>query len=277
MTLQLRTQNGSAQIAPNTDFGVQGIVQNRGQTMLTNIQMIVEYDTSIELIQSSPGMMDLRQSRQLTWTIPSLEPGKQLAVEMIFRLNATSPQSAIRLTARSGEGINAQETLNLNAVPGSGGSPPVLPSTPPDRPVLPTPGSGAGSMPSAANNGWSLLIQPIDSQVNARERAKYSVSFRNNQPQADQNVVLEFQLPQGVQVIGVVAVDGTPISSQRSDDGSSLRLEPIRSLRAGENVGMILELKHDVPGSQILEVTLKSDADPQGVRQQSRINVRPNL
>ena len=155
---------------------------------------------------------------------------------------------------------------------------PILPTTPPEANVLPPAGNNAGGVPSAAiNNAWSLLIQPIESQINAGQRARYSVSFQNNKQQADQNVTLAFQIPQGVQVISSVAVDGTPIPNGRSQDGITLQLEPIKSLRAGERVNLILELQHDVTGAQILEALLTSASDPQGVRQQAQIRVLPNL
>ncbi len=278
LTVLLRVQNGSMQLAPNAEVGVSGIIQNRGQTLLTNIQMLVEYESSLAVTNASPGINNLAQSRQLTWSIPSLEPGKQLQVEMIFRSIAASPPPVVRMTARSDGGINAQETLNFNQGPGPSGEPPILPTTPPGSNVLPPLGNSADGIPSAVtNNAWSLLIQPIDSQINAGQRARYSVSFQNNKSNPDQNVILAFQIPQGVQVISSVGGDGNPIPNARSQDGSILQLEPIKTLRAGERVNLILELQHDVTGAQILEASLTSAADQQGVRQQARISVLPNL
>jgi len=278
LTVLLRPQNGSTQLAPNAEVGVSGIIQNRGQTLLTNLQMLVEYESSLAVTNASQGINSLAQNRQLTRTIPSLEPGKEFQFEMIFRSIAASPPPVVRMTVRSGEGVNAQETLSFNQGPGLTGESSILPTAPPGSNVLPPPGSSAGGIPPAAiNNPWSLLIQPIDSQINAGQRARYSVSFQNNKQQADQNVILAFQIPQGVQVISAVFIDGTPIPNARSQDGSILQLEPIRSLRADERVNLILELQHDVTGAQVLDATLTSASDPQGVRQQARISVLPNL
>ncbi len=278
LTVLLRPRSGSTQLAANTEVGVSGIIQNRGQTLLTNIQMLIEYESSLAVTNASPGINHLAQSRQLTWSIPSLEPGNQLQVEMIFRSIATSPPPVVRITARSDGGINAQEMLTFNQGSGPAGEPPILPTTPSGTNVLPPLGNNAGGNASAAlNNAWSLLIQPIDSQINAGQRARYSVSFQNNKQQADQNVALAFQIPQGVQVISSVGADGNPIPNARSQDGSILQLEPLKSLRAGERVNMILELQHDVTGAQILEASLTSASDPQGVRQQARISVLPNI
>ncbi len=285
MSIELRTPNGTTQLAPNAETSVQAVVQNRGQTMLTNIQVIADYESSLGFVQASQGIQHLAAARQLTWTIPALEPGKQYATELFFRALAPSPSPAIRVTARSGEGINAQQVLPFSISGNSGGqapilpsTPPVMPSTPPNREVMPTPGTGAAPPASTApSNTWSLLIQPVESQVAAGNRARYSVSFQNPRSQADQDVVVQFQVPAGVQVISCVAVDGAPIRNQRSDDGRNLQLEPLRTLRPNEAVGLILELQHDVPGLQVLEVILTSAAEPQSIRQQARINVLPNL
>lgn len=278
MSVLLRTQNGTTQIAPNAEVNVQGLLQNRGQTTLTNIQMLVEYQPSLALTQASQGINHRTQDRQLTWSVPVLEPGKQLAVEMVFRSIAGSPPPSIRITARSAEGMNAQESLNFNQSAGAGNEPPVLPFNPTDNSVLPTPGAGAGLNPSAVgNNPWSLSIIPIDSQVTVGQSARYNISFQNNRPQADQNVRLEFLLPQGAEVLGLSLSDGAPVATQRSDDGRRLLVAPFQSLRSGEVIQLVLGLKHGVPGADVLEIFLQSASDQQGARQQSRISVRPNL
>ena len=278
MVLKLQTQNGSPVLAPNAETLVTGIVQNLGQTNLTNIQMVVDYESSLGLTNASPGINHRAAERQITWPIQLLEPGNQLAMEMQFRLIAGSPPPVVRITARSAEGVNAQETLNFSIASNSGGQPPVLPSTSPDSSVLPPVGNGAGLNPTSVDsNAWLLAIAPIESNVRVGEQARYSISFQNRRSQPDQGVALEVLLPQGVQVLGLTRGDGTPVNTARSDDGRVLRVEPIQFLRNGEAVQYVLALQHDNPGSHTLEVQLRSAADPQGVRQQSRITVRPNL
>lgn len=278
MVVQLKPRTGSTALTPNGETGIiEGIIQNRGQIPLTNIQMLVEYGPSFELLQASPGMVNNRQTRQLTWSNSVLPPGEQLVVEMLFRAISGSPPSAISLAARSDGGMNAKDELNFNATAGAGNQPPILPGAQPNSNILPTPGSGGGLNPTANGDPWSLSIIPIESQIGVGQQARYSISFTNNRSNPDQNVALAIRLPQGVQVVNLTYGDGGPVNSKRRDDGSILDVEPFQVLRPKDSILLILELKHDLPGERELEAFINSAADTQGTLRKARIVVRPNL
>ncbi len=272
MKVQLVPQSGNTSLAPGAVTGVNAVVQNRGQTLLTNIQVVVEYESSLELTSVSAGGDNRPMNRMVAWPVAQLEPGKQIAFDMAFRSIAPSPQPAIRLSARSGEGITDQNTLTFNIAGNDAGTDrPVLPFANPDNNVLPSTGSRPPSNP------WSLVVQPIDQSVTVGGTSRFAITFQNNLQQADQNVALSIAIPQGVRVQTVVANDGTPIGYEFSADGSSIQLKPIAALRVGETASMILELRHEVPGAFPIGVTIRSAAQPQPVTEQARVSVRPNL
>lgn len=272
MKVQLVPQSGNTSLAPGGVAGVSAVVQNRGQTLLTNIQVVVEYESSLELTSVAAGGDNRPMNRMVAWPVTSLEPGKQIAFDMAFRAIAPSPTPTVRLTARSGEGLADQTTLSFNVPANDAGTDrPVLPFANPDNNVLPSTGS------QARTNPWSLVIQPIDQNVTVGGNSRFSITFQNNLQQVDQNVAVDIAIPPGVRVQTVVANDATPIEYEFAADGASIRLKPIQSLRPGEPASMILELRHEVPGAYPVSVTIRSAAKPQPVTEQARVSVRPNL
>jgi uncharacterized repeat protein (TIGR01451 family) len=231
----------------------------------------MEYDPSLSLTQLSQGGDNAAAARQVVWNIPVLEPQLQVAVQASFQSSGASAQPAIRLSARSSEAINATDTFTFGPASGAvgGNANGVMP--PSSNPT------NTNELIQAANNRWSLLIQPIDSNVSVGERARYDITFRNNNNQPEENVELNILLPQGMAVVSLSTGDGSPVNSSRSDDGRILSIEPFQVLRAGEAVRRIVELQHDVAGANTLQVQVKSVADSQGTLQQSRITVRPRL
>lgn len=267
----LPTIAGKNTLAQGESVTMNGVIRNTGETRLTNLQILMEYDPSLSLTQLSQGGDNAAAARQVVWNIPVLEPQLQVAVQASFQSSGASAQPAIRLSARSSEAINATETFTFGTASGGVGGIP--------NGVMP-PSSNAtntNELIQAANNRWSLLIQPIDSNVSVGERARYDITFRNNSNQPEENVELNILLPQGMAVVSLSTGDGSPVNSSRSDDGRILSIEPIQFLRAGEAVRRIVELQHDVAGSNTLQVQVKSVADAQGTLQQSRITVRPRL
>jgi len=267
----LPTVAGRNTLVQGESVTMNGVIRNTGETRLTNLQILMEYDSSLTLTQLSQGGDNAAAARQVVWNIPVLEPQLQVAVQASFQSTGATAQPAIRLSARSSEAINATDTFTFGPATGPiGGVPNGL--TPP--------GSNAtnnNAINQAANNRWSLLIQPIDSNVSVGERASYEITFRNNSSQPEENVELNILLPQGMAVVSLSTGDGSPVNSSRSDDGRILSVEAIQFLRAGEAVRRIVELQHDVAGANTLQVQVKSVADSQGTLQQSRITVRPRL
>lgn len=276
MSVQLIPANGSTQLVPNVDAGVSGIVQNNGQTVLTNVQVLVEYAPSLALTQASQGVQDRRELNSAIWIIPQLNPGTQVKYDMAFRAIAGSPPPKIRISTRSAEGTAAQFELPFT-VPGGGDSS-VLPNTPSDPSILPSNPAGSSVLPSvggAPSTPWSLSLVPLEQTVPMQGNSKFMLQFRNNQPTPDQDVRIEFALPQGVRVVGVTSA-GTPVPNRFSNDSPNLlMLDPLASVRAGEQIEMVLELGHNAPGTQELIASIRSAAMPQPMTQRARINVTP--
>jgi len=266
----LPTLAGKTTLSQGELVTMNGIIRNTGQTRLTNIQILIEYDASLAVTQLSSGGANAAPARQLVWEIPQLEPQLQVSIQATFQSLGSAPQSAVRLSARSSEAINAADTFTF----GSNGAPPVGPP----NGLMPTPSNdNNNAIREAANNRWSLLIQPIDSNVSVGEQSRYDVTFRNNGNQPEEQVELQIAIPQGMKVVTLSTGDGGPVNSQYSEDGRIITIEPIQFLRAGEQVRRIIELRHEVPGAATFSVLVKSVADPQGTQQQSRITVRPRL
>ncbi len=276
MSVQLIPANGSTQLVPNVDVGVSGIVQNNGQTVLTNVQVLVEYAPSLALTQASQGVQDRRELNSAIWIIPQLNPGTQVKYDMAFRAIAGSPAPKIRISTRSAEGTAAQFELPFTVPGGSDSS--VLPNTPSDPSILPSNPAGSSVLPSvggAPSTPWSLSLVPLEQTVPMQGNSKFMLQFRNNQPNPDQDVRIEFALPQGVRVVGVTSA-GTPVPNRFSNDSPNLlMLDPLASVRAGEQIEMVLELGHNAPGTQELIASIRSAAMPQPMTQRARINVTP--
>lgn len=276
MKVMLQPEGNARSIRPNQVLKIQGVVQNLGQTRLTNLQLVLEYEPSLVVTGLSPGAANDAQRRQAVWRIGApLDPGQSITIETEFRGVENTPIPRIALTVQTGEGVNGQDILTLDggAVGGANG-PPVLPGS---NDVLPQGGLGPlGNNPGGQTDRWSLTIRPLESQVLVNQKAQYVASFSNNSNQPDQNVAFQFDLPQGVKVVSVSTGDGEPVSNQFSDDSRSLR-EIIRSLREGETLQRVIVLEHAVTGTQILGARISSAQDPQGASIEARIIVRPNL
>jgi hypothetical protein len=268
MAVQLVPQSGNASLPPGGTAGVSAVVQNRGQTLLSNIQVVVEYDGGLELTSISAGGDNRPMNRMVAWTVPSLEPGKQITFDTAFRLVVPNAGSSIRLSARSAEGIAAQNVLSFNTGTPAPTEPPILPGSTPGSDVMPSP---------SATGGYALDVQPLDQALAVGGVSRLAITFRNNFPQPDQNIAIEMGIPQGVSLQTLTGSDGVSIPYEFSPDGLAIRLEPIRNLRPGEPITFILELRHNAPGAQEVAVSLRSAAQVQPIVQRARISVRPNL
>jgi Domain of unknown function DUF11 len=272
MSVQLVPTNGSTQLVANVDAGLSGIVQNNGQTVLTNVRVQVEYTPSLALTQASQGVQDRRDINSAIWVIPQFNPGTQVKYDMAFRAIAGSPPPKIRISSISAEGTTAQFELPFTVADGSS-EPSVLPGRAPDSSssVLPPLGN-AGSTPSTP---WSMSLVPLDQTIPMRSNSRFALKFRNNRPTPDQDVRIEFALPQGVRVLGVTS-GGTPVPGEFGySSQNSLMLQPLQSVGSGEEIEMVLELGHDTPGTQELVASIRSAAMPQPMTQRARINVTP--
>ncbi len=168
LRVQLQSADGSKSIRPNQEVRMTGSVQNRGQTTLTNLQLLLEYEPSLALTQLSQGGSNRAQQRQVVWTLPTpLLPGKEIAIEAAFRGVEMSPQPAIRLSATTAEGINGVDTFVFNETGN-------VPRN--EAPVMPDNGNivpPLGNRPAPGSDRWSLTIRPIDSTTTIGSRARY--------------------------------------------------------------------------------------------------------
>ena len=103
------------------------------------------------------------------------------------------------------------------------------------------------------------------------EGTAYVISIKNQRTVADQNVVLTVELPAGLKF---ASLTGPGDRRNVSPDGKTIQVNPIQEVRPGETLPPFhLEATGQLPGEQVLKVTVTSRLSPQGVTAQETTTV----
>ena len=260
-------------------------VVNRGETVLSAINVDIAYDASLEPVQidsDNTGRvpMERAQRGRLPWMPPDLQPGQVAQLTVNFLVKAPAAQATIAVTAGS-SGVTATAQAQTQLISPSEGPPPVLPpganagQTPGPGGVLPP--TAPVTPPEAARSGdWSIRIIDLHDPITVGAEARYDVVIVNNQNLPDRDVRVQLGIPQGVTLRGVVSATGETVQAQFSQDSGTWNLPSVQYVRSGDQLRYTFIIVPNIPQQVQLLARVSSTArpNPQQVTEPVTVNVR---
>jgi hypothetical protein len=114
-----------------------------------------------------------------------------------------------------------------------------------------------------------VAIEPVVNQVRLNQESRYVIRIRNQTDTIQQRVETQIQLPEGVRMMDL---RGQAESGYQFDDtGRVVRLDPILSLRAQEELSYTITLMHQLVSEGKMIATVRSANLPEPVSAASTI------
>lgn len=255
------TKTGSTESRVGQSVPFSTVVTNTGNVPLTNVRISESFDPALEPRESTPGWEAAALAAgQLVWIIDRLQPGEstQRDVLCVCREPAAAAVAQVRVTADEGTNETAQATVRI--LPAAAAAPP--------------PGGTPSTQPPPAAGQLTLEVLEFGDPVGLGKRASYAITIRNDRSAPDQDVVVTVEFPPGLRF---EKLDGPERGRNVSADGRTVRVSPIREVRAGEKLP---EFRVEVTGVQVgehsLRVTVTSRLAPQGVSSEVTTTVLPD-
>lgn len=258
---------------------VTATITNTGEVTLQDIKVAMVSDPQLQFSQATADYRDRAGRNIAEWTIPSLGPSQVVHLQGEFIGSAVGANSRVRVTAVSGDGVSDETDFVTNVVPPlpSGGSP-VAPPLPPASPAPEIPGGAAPSQPAPLTGppGGGGPIQPQRSgrlraelfgrnnPVRVNDQIGYSLRILNDSNERDGQVLIDFQLPAGVSVVGANPVKN-PKQGEYDRNAGVISLPLIRTLEPGEAIDYEIVLSSNIPQQVNLNVRVRSLREPNGV------------
>ena len=150
-------------------------------------------------------------------------------------------------------------------IPGGAGTPP--------RPL-----QGAPSQPTAPplppkSDSIQIDVFGRDNPVSVGDPIRYTLSVVNDSDEIDSQVLIQFQLPNGVEVVRVNPRTN-PELGQFQNNAGVITLAPIRTMNPGERVDYELVLRSNQPQTFNLEIQARSLRRSAGVVDRVQTDVR---
>lgn len=257
------------------------VVENTGDTPLTNLQVIDEYDPEFRPVGAEPPAKEYERGRVI-WYLTQLSPGERQTFQVRCEAMLDVRSACSRGTVRGGDGwtrtdqrcltilpapANAQGNRPNDAnpprtVPGTGGEIP--------RGATPWPGADDGQTPPA--NANPALSGNLEVEIDDRaerwqigDQIEYTILVRNARSILDSDVVVTIQLPNQVELI---SYDGPVTAANPSSDWRIMEMTPIQTLRPDETIKFSVLAKVISAGSMNARVVVKSLRNPEGITRQ---------
>jgi Domain of unknown function DUF11 len=253
---------------------------NEGRGVATNVRVTTVFDPQF-IPQGATEGADTSQAvnNVVTWTIPRIDPGNKVELEVNLVPGDVSPSARVSTQAESGEGSRGEDVVRVriesptspsdNSNPRSPDLPPVSPT--PEVPGGPaplrgTPPSTALPPPPARDNRSGQLVTSlvnIDNPVGVNDPIRYQLEITNDSDARDGQIDIQFDLPAGVKVVRVVPLTNPEVNTF-DFNANKITLPYIRVLDPGETAEMILVLSSNQPQTFDLNVAVRSLNDPNG-------------
>lgn len=244
-------------------------VRNSGGVPLTNVRVVTSFDESLQPRRFTNGYDDSQlRLFKAAWIIPRIEPGEERLVEGEF-IAARPGIARVDLAIGCDQNVTANADASvpieqIGSTPAPSPAPaPTIPNNTPapipgsQTPPLTPPPTQPSTPPPAAAGKLTLSLNTNDNPVAVNENVTFNMTVKNDRNVPDAQVVTEILVPAGTRLIRVLQTyyNGNVVENI-SADGTVIRLQPIASMRAGEEVSYTLVLASTVP--QILTVEASS-------------------
>jgi hypothetical protein len=288
LSATLQQAAGRSQVAVGQSVLVTAQIANTGEVTLRNIQITMVNDPQLQLQEATEEGRTQASGNLVIWSIPAISPGQAIPLEGRFIGSAPISAARVQLSAVSGEGVRANAEFAIAVVPTV--QPTVPEVAPPLPPVTPSPGIPGGAAPQplplqgvpsqptapplpARTDSIQLDLFGRDNPVAVGNPIRYALSITNDSDEGDSQVSIQFQLPDGVEVVRVNPRTN-PELGQFQNNAGVITLAPIRTMNPGERVDYELVLRSNQPQSFNLDVQARSLRRPAGVSAQVQTDVR---
>lgn len=293
------TLEGKRRIANLQSTLIRARIVNQGLGPARNVRVTLSYPQQLLLTQATEGADQSRVAQgEVSWTIPSIQPGQSSILEGQFEARAAAPRAQVTVNVESLEGIKANNQYNVEIISINPSAPvqappelppalapPVVPTgpaaplqgTPPVATAPPVaPATPSQTQPTAPATSEQLQITVLARDNPARVAApiRYSLGIVNDSTQPDGQVGIQFRLPNGVQLVRVSPSTNPELSDYRVDAGV-VSLAYIRSMQPGERVDYELVLSSNQPQTFDLALQVRSLRMPDGIVKSTQTTVIP--
>ncbi|MFY8071453.1 MAG: hypothetical protein ACOVNQ_07185 [Pirellula sp.] len=265
--LDMRATTGANPIAVGTATSVQLFVRNTGPVAVRNLIVTLKYDPALTPTGASAGFEPMYANQILRWRLPELPAGTTTDYQMNFSGGQVSNDAQVVGTIES-EDRSVRVVKNVGIPIVQSGAPSAgVPSNPAPNSPQPT-NPTTGVMPAPATD-LVVSIEPVSRAARLNEQSDYIITVRNASAINQQQVALVLQVPEGLQVNDV---RGPAASSYQFDDaGRVLAMDPIQTLRPGDQVAYRVVFLHRLVGEGKLTAVVKSGNAPNPVSSASTI------
>ncbi len=250
-------------------------IQNTGDVPLSNLQIVDNYDAEMRPIGANPPAASIEQNR-VTWYLSQLAPGQTLTYDVTCQAVFDTPRSCHQVIVRAAGGLERTDQgcvqvgsptpaglpPNANALP-----PRLLPNgvfgqASPKQPAA-SPVTHTASMDSSA--GLELSIDGRGDQWQVGDRINYLIVIRNPTELADSDATLTVRLSPSLKL---QSYSGPVNAATSSPNWRTLRMLPLRTLRAGETVQFNVIATVIQPGELLARAELTSERCPDSVAEE---------
>ena len=255
--LEMRSSTGANAIAVGTATAVQLFVRNTGPVAVRNLIVTVKYDPALTPTGASAGFEPLYANQILRWRLPELPVGTTTDYQVNFSGGQVSADAQVVGTVDSEDrAIRIMKNVGI----------PIVQAGVPSPGTSPPPQSG---IPSPPASDLLVSIEPVSRAARLNDQSDYIITVANASAINQQQVVLQLQVPDGLQVTDV---RGPAASSYQFDEaGRVLTMDPIQTLRPQDQVAYRVVFLHRLVGEGKLTAVVKSGNAPNPVSSASTI------
>lgn len=235
-------------------------VVNTGDGQLTNVWITDIPDQNLTPIQGSRGFQ--AQDGRIAWRVDVLGPNQMVKLEMVCRCEAENPAATNTVEVTADGGIRKSTSARL-AIGPRPTRPPVEnpPVTPPpvNPPNTNPPVTPNNQNPPAVTGEFTARLVGLTNGVRVGEQGTFYVFLKNTQNIPENDVVVTFQVSDGLEVTGHTWSAQLPVLSN-PNDRRVLEVGPIRTI--GENQTTLQPIRFTIvgtkPGNYKVTVSVRS-------------------
>jgi hypothetical protein len=260
------------------------LIENTGDGPISNLQVIVDHDSSLEPIAATP---EARTDRnRVIWFVQGpIEPGQSATVRVQYRAVFAVERAPLQVLVTGPDGLQRSDRMELAILQGPdeqtrAGEPQEPDGMDRELDNLPANAANRNSVPESGQpetGGLQLSIEARTDRRIERGQAQRIVDFifiiRNNDTAYDSDVQLTVTLSN--KVTFVPPYTGPTRALNPSADWRRIPMSPIETLRAGEETSYTVRARIDEPGEIITRAEVSSLRNPAPVIRENRLVAAP--
>jgi len=252
-------------------------IKNNGTAPATNVQLLINWASTLELTEASQGHEDNIPRLTTQWRILQLAGGETQVRQLNFACMAADQQGAlVRATVTSNQTSSVTNqattviTAGVSAAPSRGPQP--MPSGP-LRADSGMPPAGAPSPGTGSPGNLKITATAQANPIRMSETTTLLVYLTNERNAPDQDVAVSIQaLGDGVSLQPITG--STPVEASST---AAVDFGRIREMRPGEQLASPyrIEIRGIKPGTHRIRISATSVAVPAGVATETEVVVNP--